>query len=172
MANYFGIKTLVTAIKKGSKFEDYHRNDGSDEIMAQDECTGDIIQLKWGQEVPYGTRILAGEPCYNTTDRRIVYLQIGSFVGINKPLKTALTYRILRNNDHFKFFLKGKKPFLDDPDYNNYDPPPDNEPVTYPDPESDLPTYDDEAGDDDMDDPTDPPTGEGSDCDGTIGIAA
>jgi hypothetical protein len=171
MANYFGIKTLVTAIKKGGKFEDYHRNDVADEIMAQDECTGEIIRLRWGEDVPYGTRILAGEPCYNTTDRRVVYLQIGSFVGIGKDLKTALTYRILRNNDHLRFFITGKK-IMSDPPPGTYDPPPDNDPVTYPDPESDLPTYDDDPGDDDQEDPTDPPTGEGSDCDGTIGIAA
>lgn len=178
MPTIFRIKYLITGVKKPTvglnKFTFKPLFSNVDQVAYQDEYTGEIKSLKAGDAVEYGYRLFAGEPAYNEPTRTIVFLQVESQKN-GGSWKPALTYRYRHKNEPF-FSLMLKKIILFDDPPPGYDPEPDSDPGSYPDPdpESDLGNYDDTSNDDppDADDPDDPSTGEGSDCDGTIGIAA
>src|SRR5437764_5827844 len=104
-----------------------------DSVSFQDEWDGAIGQLNVGDEVKYGYRLLAGEPCPSDTTRWVFFLQIAA----EDTGKIALTYRYLNHGETVLDFVRVR---MDEEPPTNPDS--DNPPVTYPDPESDLPDYD------------------------------
>jgi hypothetical protein len=175
----YRIKHLWTAVKVRTsnsppRYEFQGPRKDLDAVSYQDEYTGIIGSLRVGEFIKYGYRLLAGEPPtgpQNAEYLTIIWLQIeSSRDGTN--WKDTLTFRYKERNRPTTIPFRGKGgPRTQGDEEPPVDPEPNSDPTTYPDPDSDLPTYDDNNPPD-GDDNDDPPTGDGSDCDGTIGICA
>jgi hypothetical protein len=136
--------------------------------------TGNLLDPPLGVNgiVPYGCRILAGEPPPSDPTRTITFLQVGVFK--DNTYKKAITFAYRETSTNVATLNNGTRVVLADD-------PPEPDPPTTPDitqepdivnePEGETPenTNDD---DDEGDTQDDPPEGETSDCDGVIGISA
>src|SRR5688572_17655255 len=116
MATKFIVKTLLSGKKAGNTFSE--KMTDIDEVVYQDEFTGLIGALSVNEEVKYGYRLLAGEPCANDVTRTIYFLQVA--LETTDPItgevtvQVALTFRYLDHKERGKSVFEFNKFERDD----------------------------------------------------------